>query len=141
MAITQDHVGRSYPPTEPYEVTAAKVAEFATALGDDDPCYAGATAVAPPTFVAVIAATAWQAMFDDPELDLALRRIVHGDQRFDLHRVLRVGDRVTATLTIDKVRVRESADIIGTSVAIRTLDDEPVATAVATFFHSREAAA
>ena len=141
MAIAHEHVGRTYPPTEPYEVTAGKVAEFATALGDDDPRYRGATAVAPPTFVAVIAATAWQAMFDDPELDLALRRIVHGDQRFDLHRVLRVGDRVTATLTIDKVRVRDSADIIGASVAITTLDDEPVATAAATFFHSREAAA
>ena len=46
-----------------------------------------------------------------------------------------------ATLTIDKVRVRDSADIIGASVVIRTLDDEPVATAAATFFHSREAAA
>ena len=141
MAIAQEHVGRTYPPTEPYEVTAAKVAEFATAIGDDDRRYRGATAVAPPTFAAVIAATAWQAMFDDPELDLALRRIVHGDQRFDLHRVLRVGDRVRATLTIDKVRVRDSADIIGTSVAIVTLDDEPVATAAATFFHSREATA
>ena len=139
MAIAQEHVGRTYPPTEPYEVTAVKVAEFASALGDADPCYAGATAVAPPTFAAVLAATAWQAMFDDPELGLALRRVVHGDQRFDLHRVLRVGDLVTATLTIDKVRVRESADVIGASVAIRTLDDEPVATAVATFFHSREA--
>ena len=141
MAIAQEHVGRTYPPTEAYEVTAVKVAEFAAAIGDDDPRYRSATAVAPPTFAAVLAASAWQAMFEDPELDLALRRIVHGDQRFDLHRVLRVGDRVTATLTIDKVRVRESADIIGTSVAIRTLDDEPVATAVATFFHSREAAA
>jgi acyl dehydratase len=141
MAIAQEHVGRTYPPTEPYEVTAVKVAEFATAIGDDDPRYRSAAAVAPPTFAAVLAAAAWQAMFDDPELDLALRRIVHGDQRFDLHRVLRVGDRVTATLTIDKVRVRDSADIIGASVAIRTLDDEPVATAAATFFHSREVAA
>lgn len=141
MAIGQEHVGRTYPPTDPYEVTAVKVAEFAAALGETGARYAGATAVAPPTFAAVLAATAWQAMFDDPELGLALRRVVHGDQRFDLHRVLRVGDRVTATLTIDKVRVRDSADVIGASVRISTLDDEPVATAVATFFHSREAAA
>ncbi|GAA1842982.1 MaoC family dehydratase N-terminal domain-containing protein [Microlunatus capsulatus] len=141
MAIAQEHVGRTYPPTEPYEVTAVKVAEFAAALGDPDPRYAGPDAVAPPTFAAVLAATAWQALFEDPELDLALRRVVHGDQRFDFHRLLRVGDRVTATLTIDKVRVRGAADIIGASIAIRTLDDEPVATAVATFFHSREAAA
>ena len=141
MAISADHAGRQYPPTPPYEVSAAKVAEFAAALGETHPRHAGDDAVAPPTFAAVIAATAWQAMFDDAELDLALRRIVHGDQRFDLHRPLRVGDRVTGTLTIDKVRVRDSADIIGASVAIATLDDEPVATAAATFFHSREAVA
>ena len=141
MAISQDHVGRTYPPTDPYEVTAAKVAEFATALGDANPRYAGESAVAPPTFAAVLSATAWQAMFDDPELGLALRRIVHGDQRFDLDRLLRVGDRVTATLRIEKVRVRDSADIIAVSVAVRTLDDELVCTATATFFHSRELAA
>jgi len=80
-------------------------------------------------------------MFDDPELGLALRRIVHGDQRFELVRLLRVGDRVTATLTIDKVRTRGPADIIGASVAVRTLADELVCTATATFFHAREAAA
>jgi acyl dehydratase len=141
MAIAQEHVGRTYPPTEPYEVTAVKVAEFAAALGEARPRHTGPDAVAPPTFAAVLAATAWQALFEDPELDLALRRVVHGDQRFDFHRLLRVGDRVTATLTIDKVRVRGAADIIGASIAIRTLDDEPVATAVATFFHSREDAA
>nr|WP_294690725.1 MaoC family dehydratase N-terminal domain-containing protein [uncultured Friedmanniella sp.] len=141
MAISQDHVGRTYPPTAPYEVTAAKVAEFAAAIGDDNPRYAGETAVAPPTFAAVLSATAWQAMFDDPELGLALRRIVHGDQRFDLQRPLRVGDRVTATLRIEKVRVRDTADIIAASVAVRTVAGEPVCTATATFFHSREAAA
>ncbi len=141
MAIAQEHVGRTYPPTEPYEVTAAKVAEFATALGDHHPRHAGAGAVAPPTFAAVIAAQAWQAMFDDPELGLALRRIVHADQRFDLRRALRVGDQVTATLTIDKVRVRDSADIIGASIDLRTAHDELVCTAAATFLHSREAGA
>ena len=40
--------------------------------------------IAPPTFAAVIAADAWEAMFADEELGLALRRIVHGDQRFTL---------------------------------------------------------
>ena len=35
MPITADHAGRRYPPTPPYEVSAAKIAEFARALGDD----------------------------------------------------------------------------------------------------------
>ena len=119
----------------------AKISEFATAIGDDSPAYRGDDALAPPTFVAVISSAAWESMFDDPELDLALRRIVHGDQRFELERLLRVGDRVRATLTIEKVRSRGPADIISASVAIRTEADELVGTATATFFHSHEAAA
>jgi acyl dehydratase len=141
MPISEAHVGRRYPPTAPYEVSAAKVAEFAAALGEDDPRHSADDAVAPPTFAAVISSTAWQAMFEDPELGLALRRIVHGDQRFEFERLLRVGDRVRATLTIDKVRLRDKADIISASVAVRTLAEELVCTASATFFHSHEDAA
>ena len=35
---------------------------------------------------------AWQQMFDDPELELALASIVHGDQRFDYRDPLRAGE-------------------------------------------------
>lgn len=140
MAIDETHTGRTYPPTEAYEVSAAKIAEFAVAIGDDNPAYRGDSPVAPPTFVAVISAAAWQSMFDDPELDLALRRVVHGDQRFTYVRPLRAGDRVTAALTIDKVRTRGAADIISSSVRLEDQAGELVCTATATFFHSREAA-
>jgi len=140
MAIDETHTGRRYPPTAAYEVSAAKIAEFAVAIGDDNPAYRGDSPVAPPTFVAVISAAAWQSMFDDPELELALRRVVHGDQRFTYVRPLRAGDRVTAALTIDKVRTRGAADIISSSVRVEDQAGELVCTAAATFFHSREAA-
>ena len=139
MTITADHAGRRYPPTPAYEVSAAKIAEFARALGDDSPAYAGEQPIAPPTFVAVISSAAWESMFDDPELGLALRRIVHGDQRFTYRRPLRAGDRVQATLTIDKVRNRGAADIISSSVEVETVAGELICTAEATFFHSHEA--
>jgi acyl dehydratase len=140
VAINETDAGRSYPPTAPYEVSAAKIAEFATAIGDAHPAYQGEAAVAPPTFVAVISSAAWGSMFDDQELGLALRRIVHGDQRFTYERPLRVGDRVTAALTIDKVRVRGSADVISSSVRVVDDSGELVCLASATFLHSREAA-
>ncbi|HEY5820716.1 MAG TPA: MaoC family dehydratase N-terminal domain-containing protein [Propionibacteriaceae bacterium] len=141
MPISDVHAGRSYPPTAPYAVSAAKISEFAAALGDESPAYQGPTAIAPPTFVAVVSATAWEAMFEDPELDLALRRIVHGDQRFSYVRPLRAGDVITATLTIDKVRVRSDSQIISSSVAVATVEGEPICTATSTFFHSSEVAA
>ncbi len=141
MPITDAHAGRSYPHTDPYVVSAAKIAEFARALGDDSAAYRGESPIAPPTFVAVVTSTAWEQMFDDPELDLALRRIVHGDQRFTYTRPLRPGDVITAILTIDKVRVRAGSEIISVSLAVQTVDAEPICTANATFFHAREAAA
>lgn len=137
MPITEAHAGRRYPPTAPYEVTAAKIAEFALALGDDDPHYQGTDAIGPPTFTAVVSAAAWESMFADAELDLALRRIVHGDQRFTYVRPVRAGDLITATLTIDKVRVRAGSEILTCSVHVRTTAGEDVCTTSSTFFHSR----
>ena len=139
MSITADHAGRRYPPTAAYEVSAAKIAEFARAIGDDNPAYSGPDPIAPPTFVAVISSAAWESMFDDPELGLALRRIVHGDQRFTYQRPLRAGDTVHATLTIDRVRNRGTSDIISSSVEVETVHGELVCTAEATFFHAHEA--
>ena len=141
MPISEVHAGRSYPPTAPYEVTAGKIAEFAAALGDDNPAYRGDRSIAPPTFAAVLAAAAWQAMFDDPDLGLALRRIVHGDQRFSYVRAIRAGDRLSATLRIDKVRVRGEVDMISSVVDIADAEAALVCTASALFVHSREPAA
>jgi acyl dehydratase len=140
MPISEAHAGWSYPPTPIYEVTAIKIAEFAAALGDENPAYYGETPVAPPTFAAVLAAAAWESMFADPALGLELRRIVHGDQRFTYRRPLKAGDRLTATLTIDKVRVRGAAEIISSAVDVHDQTGELTCTAAATFVHSREAA-
>lgn len=138
--IDESHAGRSYPPTEPYRVTAVKIAEFAAAIGDDNPAYAGDSPIAPPTFAAVIAGRAWQALWDDTELGLELRRIVHGDQRISFRRPLRAGDEVTATLRIDKVRTRGSVDMINSSVLLTTTDGDEIGTASSTFLHNREEA-
>lgn len=139
--ISEAHAGRTYPPTEPYEVTAVQIAEFAEALGDDNPAYRGEQPIAPPTFAAVVAGRAWGALWGDDELGLELRRIVHGDQRIDFDRPLRAGDRVTATLRIDKVRCRGSVDMINSTVTLQTVDGEPVCTASAAFVHNREESA
>lgn len=139
MAISAAHAGRSYPATTPFLVSEAKIAEFATAIGDDNPAYVGPDAIAPPTFIAVVSSQAWGPMFADPELGLALRRIVHGEQRFDFHRPVRVGDRLSALLRIDRVRNRGSVDILTTSAEIVDQTGEAVCTAAATLFHSRPA--
>jgi acyl dehydratase len=141
MPITEAHAGRRYPPCDPYEVSAAKITEFATALGDDNPRYRGESPMAPPTFAAVISARGWDRLFSDPELELSLERIVHGDQRFRFIRPLHAGDVVIATAMIDKVRVRSGPELISATVDIASRDGEPICTAQATFAHAREQAA
>jgi acyl dehydratase len=142
MPISEEHVGRSYPATTAYQVSRAKIAEFAAALGDaDNPAYTGDAPLAPPTFAVVLSSAAWGAMFADPELALSLSRTVHVDQRFAWTRPLRAGDEVTATLTIEKVRARGATAIITIAVALATTAGEAVCTATSTLMHTQEAAA
>jgi acyl dehydratase len=142
MPISEEHVGRSYPATAPYEVSRAKIAEFARALSDpDNPAYAGLDPVAPPTFAVVLASAAWDAMFADPELELSLSRTVHADQRFAWNRPLRAGDAVQAQLKIEKVRARGATAIITVSVLLSTTDGEALCTATSTLMHTNVEAA
>ena len=142
MPISEEHVGRSYPATAPYQVSRAKIAEFAAALGDAaNPAYAGTDPIAPPTFAVVLAAAAWDAMFDDPDLELSLSRTVHADQRFAWQRPLRAGDEVTATLRIEKVRARGPMAIITIAVDLATAAGEELCTATSTLMLTQEAAA
>ena len=141
MAITEAHAGRRYPPIDPYQVTAAKIAEFATALGDDNPRYRGESPIAPPTFAVVISSPAWNLLFSDPELELSRERIVHGDQRFTFLRPFRAGDVVIATVTIDKVRIRAGSELVSATVELSSRDGEQICSSQATFYHAREALA
>lgn len=137
MPITPEHAGRTYPPAPPYRVSRAKIAEFAGALGDDNPAYAGEDPIAPPTFAAVIAAQAWDALFSDEELGLALHRTIHGDQSFDIKRPLAEGDDVIATLSIQRVRNRGPLEIISIVVDL-DVDGETVCSSRSTLMHTRE---
>ena len=135
MPISAEHAGRSYPPLR-YRVTEGKIAEFAAALGDTNPAYAGADSVAPPTFPVVLAG--WDAVFGDPELGLALNRTIHVEQKFAYARPLRAGDEVEATVTISGVRVRGQVDMVTVTTDIRTDDGEDVCIMTSNLFHTRE---
>ena len=136
MPITAEHVGRRYPAAPPYVVSRAKIAEFAEAVRDDNPAYRGDHPVAPPTFAAVIAAQAWEALFGDEELGLALNRTMHTDQGFTFHRPLRAGDVVHAQLGIEKVRNRGTLDMI-TVVVDLVVGGETVCEARSGLMHTR----
>lgn len=125
MPLDQSLVGRAFPPTEPYLVSAERVREFAAAVGVG---YAGGAA--PATFPTVLAVTAMNAFLDAAGLELS--RIVHGDQRFTYTRPVRPGDVLTATLTVASLRQISGNDIIGTRSEVTDADGGLVCTASAT---------
>jgi acyl dehydratase len=138
MALDRELVGRSYPPSAVYEVGRAKIAEFATAVGADDPVHRDVEAaraaghpdvVAPPTFAIVVSLEAAFVVLGDPEVGLDYSRVVHGEQKFAHHRPIRAGDRLVATTTIDAARTVAGNDMLTTRVDLVTEDGEAVCTA------------
>ena len=141
MAINPAYAGRTFEPSEPYEVSRVKIAEFATAIGDSSPhCRDRAAAqaagypdvVAPPTFAIVITAVNSARLIADPDLGVNYAMVVHGEQSFAYDRPLRAGDVVVAQTTIESIRQVRSLTTMATVTEISTVDGEHVCTAHST---------
>ncbi|REE98085.1 MaoC family dehydratase N-terminal domain-containing protein [Thermomonospora umbrina] len=136
MALNRDFIGRTFPPTEPYEVSRVKIREFADAIGDPSPVYRDREAakaagypdvIAPPTFPIVVA-LAGPALID-PDLGLNYAMVVHGEQRFVYERPVRAGDEIVCTTTITQIKAIGSHEKIELRTEITTTAGELVCTA------------
>jgi acyl dehydratase len=135
--LDPSYVGRSYPPTAPYEVGREKIREFARAVGavhaiHHDPEAARALGhpdvVAPPTFPIVVTMAAGNRVVDDPDLGLDYSRVVHGEQRFRYARPVYAGDRLTCVTAIEEITSRGGHDFLTTRTEISSDTGEPVVT-------------
>lgn len=141
MSVDPSLIGRSYPPTAPYEVGREKIREFADAINDPNPAYRDAAAaqalghpdvIAPPTFAIVLTIPAGHQAVMDPEVGIDYSRVVHGEQRFVHSRPVRAGDILVVDVVISDVRAAAGNDIVTTESKVRTLDGELVTTAYST---------
>jgi acyl dehydratase len=128
MPVDQSLVGRTFPSTEPYEVTEDRIRDFTSAVGTT---YDGGAA--PPTFPIVVAFEAMNAFLEAESLDLF--RIVHGEQKFAYERPIVAGDVLTATLTVASLRQIAGNDILGTTSRITDAAGAVVCTTSATLVH------
>lgn len=133
MALNRDFIGRTFPPSEPYEVSRVKIREFADAIGDSNPVYRDQEAakaaghpdvIAPPTFPIVVSLGG--AGLADPDLGLNYAMVVHGEQRFEYTRPLRAGDVVTCTATITEIRTIGSNEKLVLETDVKTVEGELV---------------
>jgi acyl dehydratase len=141
MAINRDYAGRTFPASEPYEVSRVKIAEFAAAIGDPSPVFRDRAAaraaghpdvIAPPTFAIVLSMASAGVAMSDPGLGLNYAMVVHGEQRFTYERPILAGDVLIAQPTITEIRDAGRNVMLTTSTQIRTADGELVCTAVGT---------
>jgi acyl dehydratase len=141
VAVNKDYAGRSFPATEPYEVSRVKIAEFADAIGDPSPVYRDRDAalaagypdvIAPPTFPIVVTMAASGQAISDPGLGINYALVVHGEQRFSYTRPLHAGDVVTARSTIETIKTLGRNVVMTTRTEVTTVAGEPVCTAYST---------
>ena len=131
MPVDPSLTGRTFPPTQTFEVTEERIAAFAAATGT--PYQPGGPA--PATFPIVVAFDAMQGLMADPEVGIELHHVVHGQQKFVHERPVRAGDTLRAELSVTGLRQIGGADIISTSSAITDADGSLVCTADATLVH------
>ncbi|SEM61524.1 MaoC family dehydratase N-terminal domain-containing protein [Nonomuraea pusilla] len=137
MALNRDFVGRSFPPSAPYEVSRVKIREFAAAIGDANPIYRDREAaraaghpdvVAPPTFPIVFSLQSGGEALMDPGLGLNLAMVVHGEQRFEYVRPVHAGDELVTTATITDIRSAGRNELLTVRSDVTTVAGEPVCT-------------
>jgi acyl dehydratase len=138
MPLDPSFIGRTYPPTAPYEVGREKIREFAEAIGDANPAYLDPDAakalghpdvIAPPTFPFVLTYRAAAQVVNDPELGLDFSRVVHGDQRFRYTRPVRANDRLSVTCVIETIKSLAGNDILTVRGEVHEESGEHVVTA------------
>ena len=111
MPVDQSLVGREFPPTSPYRVSAEKIRELAAATGSPEQ-------PAPATFPIVMAFEAMNAFLAD--VGSTFRGSCTASSGSPTSGRSRVGDELTATLTVASLRQIGGNDIIGTRSEIPT---------------------
>ncbi len=137
MPLNRDLLGREYPVADTYEVSREVVRRFADAIGDPNPAYRDPAAaralghrdvVAPPTFLTVLG---FRFLAESPMLDPALgldySLVVHGEQRFVLHRAVVAGDVLRIVSSVADIRDAGRNELMTTRTAVTTVEGEPVA--------------
>lgn len=132
---------RTYPPTDPHEVTEAEISAFAAAVWADNALHHDSAAaqaagydgvVAPPSFAVTLSQRAEAVLMADPEAQVDYARLVHGEQSFTHHRPIVAGMIIHGVLHVDKVRQAGGHSMLTTSTELRDADESVICTAKST---------
>jgi acyl dehydratase len=140
MGLNQELKGKEYQEVD-FVVDRDRVLQFADAIGEDDPIFrdpeAGRSAgyhgqLTPPTFVTVMQIMTSGQVVMDQELGLNYALVVHGEQEYEWHRPVRVGDKLKATPRIADIYARGPNEFLVIEAEIRDESGETVVVARST---------
>ncbi len=141
MSPDVSYVGKVLPASAPYLLGREKLREFATAIGESDPCchdveVARAAGhpdlVAPPTFAGVFTMPVMMELLHDPAFGWDYEHMVHGEQAIAFDRPLYAGDELVTTLHVDDLRTRAGSHLLSLRCEVATTAGEPVLSTRAT---------
>ncbi len=149
MGIDKRFVGREYGPFV-FEAGLEQMREFAYAISGGVPSTGFSARGAPeglspllhdeavadegpwksvigfPSFAVTFAIAPFAKACQDPELQLNLLRLVHGEQTFEFYDVVRPGDRLTTTGKITDVTAKRSLDFLEVTTETHNQHDKLV---------------
>jgi acyl dehydratase len=111
MPVKTEAIGKQWP-AEEFEVEAARISQYASAVGEESPVHHDAEAakaagfrdlVAPPMFCVVYSAPAMGPAILDPEIGINLPAMVHGGQEFEWGEPVCAGDTIETTATCREI--------------------------------------
>jgi acyl dehydratase len=115
MTLKTDAVGKEWPAIT-YQVGREKIAEYANALGIDNPVHFDVEAaraagfrdvVAPPMFAVVYSGRALAPLLFDPEVAMNFAAMVHGGQEFAWGEPVCSGDEIATTAKCLSIEERD----------------------------------
>jgi acyl dehydratase len=149
MPLNRAFIGREYSFDTPFEVGRELIRHFALAIGDNNPIYHDVLAaqaaghrdlVAPPTFLTTLGFRRDASPILEPDLGLDYSLVVHGEQKFVLHRPVYAGDVLTGRTTVADIRDIGRNEAMVLETAVISADGEQVATTTMTMISRGSAA-
>ncbi len=115
--ISPDSVGRTFEGANATTITQSEISEFAAVFGEPN------SSVATPTFSIRVSLDQLQVILTDPQVGINWDRVVHGDQKFQIHRPIVAGDVLTCDATIESYRVAAGNEFINVKSDLRNGDE------------------
>ena len=110
MPVDTKFIGREYKPVT-YVVGQEKIKEYALAVGDLNPLYID-HGIAPPMFVVVFARDSMFSLFEDNEIKINFSRLLHGEQEFNFHKIVKANDTITTHPKIKNIYQKNNNDFV-----------------------------